>query len=584
MNPPACQGKQFSKWRRDVPDCRTSEGALGARDSYIPADFMNKVGLWCNDSDWVCGSSATPAFTSGHGEYATAKGAIDKSIQEIARRLRSALLYPKNQYIDDRYLLNSDGEARLNVAYIWSINSSSQEGYEQTKIGILAAADMVWAQGGRVSVTPFNQFSGWINPLVRIVGPKGDEFALFTTNYRTHIEEVVNAYRYAPIAYPYDEILSPAIASLNGLPWQIGAQKALIFIDEGADYKDEGQYRFLPSLGRPVSVAEYTAQRALEIDPVNMYFVIGSDEGVDDANYLAGVTGGKVVRYNPADPATLQEAIQVVQQEIIDRPIVIFGSDNYETNDGKPIVFDVTSSYVNDAEIVEYAWDFDSDGVWDHTSVVPHAAHVYPDGFAGLVHVKATDSKGRIGTMTASVTSLPAVAARAELPLVQNIHYKIVETKDDKSTVRLTWEKIEEVPYVVLSVNGVHLGSITTDRTSIDITDIVRSQDVSIDLQAMDAQHTLGGRNGVVVKAQRTEVSSVPAVLGLASYVWQGGGDGSVNIPKSASHATLPLNEVKTAAHQAAIQRAPVTLLYWTIAAIVLALGTIVGFRYRRVQ
>lgn len=519
LNPPACQGKQFSNWRRDVPDCRTNEGALGARSVYIPADFTNKVGLWCNDSDWVCGSSATPAFMSGHGTYAASKGAIDKSVQEIARRLKSALPHPKNQYIDDRYLLNSDGEARLNVAYIWNVNASSQELYAAAQDSIMMGAEMVWAQGGRVAVTPVvtrGHGESFYHPMGGIDGPFGETRGLIAIGDRRHTEYRTTVYQFNPInPLEKTDLVVPSLLTMDWLPWQQGAEKAMVYLAEDALLDIYG-YRYLPSKESYVPYAEYLARRALEIDPVNMYFVIGSDEGLGDAQHLADMTGGKVVQYDPLNPSSLGEALQRVQQEIIDRPIVIFGREAYETTDGNAVVFDVSASYAESGEIVRYDWDYDGDGVWDETTTIPHAAHVYPDGFDGLIHAKATDSSGRVGTMTATVASLPAAAATSEvLPVVQGIDYEILETKDGRSTVRLTWQQVEAAPYVALSVDGIHLGSMTTDRTTVDITDIIRAHDVTIDLQAMNEQQVLGSRRGVTVPALRAPTAT--AVQGVTS-------------------------------------------------------------------
>lgn len=501
LNPPACRGEQFSNWRRDVPDCRTHEGVLGARSLYIPVDLQNKVGLWCNDSDWVCGSSLTPAFTAGHGMYADQNGAIDKAVQEIARQLKKSLPYPKNYYIDDRYLLNSEGEARLNVAYIWATPSSSPEAYSLAQESIMLGAEMIWSQGGRLSVTP-TTISSFLHPLAGINGPFGETVGLIASGDRIHTEYRMTYYPFTAVD-PSDEVslVMSAIITMNSLPWQKGAEKAMVFIAESASYDMYGYY-YLPSAGKYVPYPDYIVRRALEIDPINTYFVVGSDGGLEEAEYIAKGTGGKVLRYNPDEPETLSEALLNVQQDIIDRPIVIFGNEKYTTPDGEPIVFDVSASYTKSGNIVRYDWDFEGDGEWDQTTTKPHAAHLYPNGFRGLTHVKATDSNSRVGTMTATVESSPQEEVKmTELPIVESIHYEVLGTKNDISTIRLTWEKVDSVPYVLLSVNGVHLGHIPADRTSIDITDIVRSDDVTVDLQVMDENYNIGKRSGVTIPA-----------------------------------------------------------------------------------
>jgi hypothetical protein len=82
LNPPACRGELFSNWRRTVPDCRTSSGSLGARKPYIMQDMQDKVGLWCNDNDWICGSSKWALGNSGHEHYIDENGPIDDAARE----------------------------------------------------------------------------------------------------------------------------------------------------------------------------------------------------------------------------------------------------------------------------------------------------------------------------------------------------------------------------------------------------------------------------------------------------------------------------------------------------------------------
>jgi hypothetical protein len=70
LDPPACSGNGLSWYRENVPNCRTYQGALLARTPYIPASwFSGRVGLWCMEKDFVCGSSSNVFQNSGHGRY-----------------------------------------------------------------------------------------------------------------------------------------------------------------------------------------------------------------------------------------------------------------------------------------------------------------------------------------------------------------------------------------------------------------------------------------------------------------------------------------------------------------------------------
>lgn len=67
--PPACLGRDYSRYRVMVGDCRTDNGSLGARKPYEVATFAGRYGLFCNDDDFICGSSINPLVNDGHLRY-----------------------------------------------------------------------------------------------------------------------------------------------------------------------------------------------------------------------------------------------------------------------------------------------------------------------------------------------------------------------------------------------------------------------------------------------------------------------------------------------------------------------------------
>ena len=68
--PDACMRRNYSTWRRYVPECRTYKGVFGGRDPYEPAELKYRYSLWCNEDDYICGSSRNPFRNTGHTQYA----------------------------------------------------------------------------------------------------------------------------------------------------------------------------------------------------------------------------------------------------------------------------------------------------------------------------------------------------------------------------------------------------------------------------------------------------------------------------------------------------------------------------------
>ena len=67
--PAACRGKNLSPYRVFVPNCHADNGSLGTRNPYEIDRFRGKYGLWCNNGDFVCGSSKNLFNNGGHVEY-----------------------------------------------------------------------------------------------------------------------------------------------------------------------------------------------------------------------------------------------------------------------------------------------------------------------------------------------------------------------------------------------------------------------------------------------------------------------------------------------------------------------------------
>lgn len=82
----ACTYGQKSLYRVDVPNCRVNAGVLGARIPYLNADLDKKSGLWCNESDFICGSSLNPTKNEGHFSYVSA-GKLNRALAIIQGKM-----------------------------------------------------------------------------------------------------------------------------------------------------------------------------------------------------------------------------------------------------------------------------------------------------------------------------------------------------------------------------------------------------------------------------------------------------------------------------------------------------------------
>ena len=74
-----------------MPDCEVEEGILSAIKPYQPAGFENKLGVWCNNKDIVCGSSLNIMHPlAAHTSYSSNDNAYKKLARIIKERIAAS--------------------------------------------------------------------------------------------------------------------------------------------------------------------------------------------------------------------------------------------------------------------------------------------------------------------------------------------------------------------------------------------------------------------------------------------------------------------------------------------------------------
>ena len=71
----ACKNLNLSNYRIYVPDCNVEEGILDGLKPYQPSEYYNKLGVWCNQNDIMCGSNLNILNPlKGHTSYNSKSG------------------------------------------------------------------------------------------------------------------------------------------------------------------------------------------------------------------------------------------------------------------------------------------------------------------------------------------------------------------------------------------------------------------------------------------------------------------------------------------------------------------------------
>ena len=101
-------------------------------------------------------------------------------------------------------------------------------------------------------------------------------------------------------------------------------------------------------------------------------------------------------------------------------PVAFFEPDRWETVALQGITFDASRSFDWDGEIVQYRWDFNSNGTIDDQEEVPQVTHAFPDPGTYDVTLHVVDDAGAAGEITRSVTIIenqPPVAKMEAGPI-----------------------------------------------------------------------------------------------------------------------------------------------------------------------
>lgn len=496
LYPAACRGKNFSSWRRVIGDCHADGGSLKPRKPYLPADLSTKTGLWCLAQDFVCGTSKLPYDTAGHSRYANINGAIDGAAIEIAKKIKATLPADKAPQVDTS---RPRGAGTTGVDVVYVIDTTGSMGYQiqQAKAFARQSAEQVKAMNGRVALVAYRDAGD--SYTARIMSGFQEDQSEFLAQLDALTVDGGGDW--------YEATLHALMTAFNGLSWKNGATKAAVVLTDAPFHN--------PDMVDGTTI-DMVAKRSLEIDPVNVYPVVSADI----ASYyqeLATKTTGQVI----ADTGDTAAALTTALTKIQERPTPLLKNLAYSAEPGQEITFDASDSYVVDAAITKYEWDFNGDGTFERTTAEPVTDYTYPTTFTGTMQVRVSADNGTIAnasaTVDVSVKTPPALPAAPK-----NLKATITATTDMKSTVTLSWEPTDNLAQSwLLRMDDFPLGTMTPDRRSIEITDVDRAADVTFSLVGLTADFSEGSAaTTIVTKYTNTPPTTTCSTTNpLTSYI-----------------------------------------------------------------
>ena len=450
--PPACRNEKLSAYRREIANCHVDNGALGARKPFLPSEDNSKTGLWCLANDYVCGSSKFVWDVEGHGKYANNNGPIDDGVREAANRLKNAakLASQNDPGINDKPLNNNMGTTGTDVVFVLDTTGSMMSYIDQMKTFIRNYSSKIKEINGRVGLVVYRD--------------AGDEYtAEKLSDLQTDTTDLLNKLESVSADGGGDgpeAALHASMVAMNEMKWQKGATKAIILLtDAGYHEPDKVDGSTLAAV----------AKRSLEIDPVNIYPVVG-DYLKNSYTDIAKQTSGQVIA--SGDENDIVAALDKALTKIKNRPNAKLKIGEYYAEVGQKITFDAGDSYVVDGSIAKYEWDFDGDGKIDQTTTSPVASHVYNEKFDGIMQVRMSASNDTVSNISAPVK----VGIKPNLPVgpgAPQVSAKIIKRNGNKATIRLNWQPVDELSSRwLISLDDTSLGYTVGEQRQLDITDV----------------------------------------------------------------------------------------------------------------
>ncbi|GAA4732758.1 hypothetical protein GCM10023328_10050 [Modestobacter marinus] len=457
----------FGAWARGDFPWYTVGGVFGPRVPYIPGDLAGRVGSWCDKSDGICQGNPLNLNNAAHGQYPDFE--MQQAANEIAITLRAIRPELRDDLTVTPIPISLRPTQNVDVTFVVDTTGSMGDDIDAAQTSITAVTDALFGVAA--------------SPRVALVNYKdlGDPYqarvdAPFTAD-RAAFAAAVNTLG-ASGGGDYPESVYSGLMTSFGLDWRPGALKLAIVIGDAPAHNPE------PGTGYTL---EQVLRTAFELDPVviNPIVVGGEATAVASFTELADGSGGQV--FDAANAGEVVTAIEAAVEGFSSAPVAQAGGP-YVAAPGDELTFTGAGSFDPAGAIVEYAWDFDADGVVDQRGDSPVVSHTYPQPFTGLASLTVTNVDGRTNTATAEVTVAPG-QQRPQPPAAPT---GVQAVDAGGGTVTLSWQppaNAGDSPiggFRVSRSDGVLLGVTPADQLTLDIAEVPTDADVSFQVRAVN--------------------------------------------------------------------------------------------------
>lgn len=410
-SPEACEQKGLSKYREWAPNCKTLQGALLGRRPYVPIGWEGKVGLYCNDHDFICGSGETPLDTAGHLEYSGVMNLVaEKSVEKISS------YYPFRMSDESLAIMRGLAQKQLPMETVFLIDTSEsmRENLEMLRGKITELAELTLASGGRVALAEYRGVGAEGYPkLLCGLSCGAKEFSSWLRRVETGGGE----------SKTWRGMWDGLMMAYEDLGWRDNTTKSIIVI---TDARGSGEVDY-----------EELINKSFSLGGVNTY--VSSWRVMIDHEKLVARTGGGTYAMG-GDANQVGARFEVLMDDLVGRPVVQLEKSVHFPAVSEMMPLDATSSYGVGAEIESYDWDIHGDGVRELRKRGPKIDWSWHKEMEDYVLVYAKDADGRVGAAAVRIVAggVPKADDKEEKP--KEDERKVSFVPDNRKTNGLNTE------------------------------------------------------------------------------------------------------------------------------------------------
>jgi Cutinase/von Willebrand factor type A domain/PKD domain len=376
-------------------------GLAGARSLSDFASWSSRVFSFCHQNDMIC-----QGLGLGHGSDAHAQ---EKYVNDYADLVAGL--------VRRRLGLTQLPRVPLDLAFVIDSTGSMSSSIEEVREAVSSMVDKLEEKESdyRIGLVDYKDTD------------QGDPYA---AQRDLDLGTDVDAFRTALAAFSvsgggdYPEaVYSGLMKAFTGLSWRSSSRKAVILMGDapGKDPEPETGYTLDSVLAAahslsPSSPASLRAAATFAAagtgDSVAIYPLAVGGGPLETFEPLADGSGGKVF-FTSGDSTVADQVLEAVDAAAT--PVEVVLSSVTAVRPGEQVAFSAGASYAA-GEILEYAWDFDGDGLVDETTTTGQVTHAYPLSFDGFAEVTAIADDGHEGRATTPVSVSEGAPQPASAP------------------------------------------------------------------------------------------------------------------------------------------------------------------------